>query len=246
MLSTMVTQILQTILALMRWLGYGVCHQIPARSYFLAGQPLPLCARCSGIYLGALVGLASILIMRRARCSDLPPTRVLAVLVGFIALMAMDGLNSYLSFFPGLPQLYSPQNVLRLLTGTLHGLALSLILFPVFSFTFWHAPDRQPVVRDLRELGALVLVAILPVPFLELHADFLLYPIAIMESLGLLAMFSLLNGTAFLIVTRREGRATGGREAILPLAIGLFLSLLELGFLGILRLWLTAQLGLPF
>lgn len=246
MLNAMMMQILGTLLSWLRWLGYGVCHQIPARTYFLAGRPLPLCARCSGIYLGALVGLASILILRRARCSELPPTRVLAVLVSFIAFMAVDGFNSYLSFFPGAPQLYPPQNVLRLLTGTLHGLALSLILFPVFSFTFWHTPERQPMVRSLRELGILVLIALLPVFLLETRADFLLYPIAIAEGLGLLAMFSLLNSTALLMVTRRGGRATEGRAAIFPLAIGLFMSLIEINLLGVLRLWLTAQLGLPF
>ncbi|HKR60846.1 MAG TPA: DUF2085 domain-containing protein [Pyrinomonadaceae bacterium] len=29
-----------------------VCHQQPDRSFFIAGQPLAVCARCTGIYLG--------------------------------------------------------------------------------------------------------------------------------------------------------------------------------------------------
>lgn len=30
-----------------------VCHQIPARSFHLWGAQLPVCARCTGIYVGA-------------------------------------------------------------------------------------------------------------------------------------------------------------------------------------------------
>ena len=34
-----------------------VCHQQPARSFFLFGGSIAVCARCLGIYLGAAVGL---------------------------------------------------------------------------------------------------------------------------------------------------------------------------------------------
>jgi uncharacterized membrane protein len=34
-----------------------VCHQIPERSFRLFGYPLAVCARCFGIYAGALGGL---------------------------------------------------------------------------------------------------------------------------------------------------------------------------------------------
>jgi uncharacterized membrane protein len=39
--------------AAMYGIGHIVCHQIPARSFQLAATPLPVCARCTGIYLGA-------------------------------------------------------------------------------------------------------------------------------------------------------------------------------------------------
>lgn len=39
------------------WLVYGVaswlCHQLPDRSFHLDSTPLPVCARCIGIYVGA-------------------------------------------------------------------------------------------------------------------------------------------------------------------------------------------------
>ncbi|MEJ7714152.1 MAG: DUF2085 domain-containing protein [Pyrinomonadaceae bacterium] len=33
-----------------------ICHQIPERSFQLVGHPLPICARCLGLYAGFFVG----------------------------------------------------------------------------------------------------------------------------------------------------------------------------------------------
>jgi len=40
--------------------GAVVCHQKPERSFSLAGQPLPVCARCTGIYIGAAVAVIAL------------------------------------------------------------------------------------------------------------------------------------------------------------------------------------------
>jgi hypothetical protein len=37
-------------------LGSVVCHQLPERSYHLWAAQMPVCARCAGIYFGAVVG----------------------------------------------------------------------------------------------------------------------------------------------------------------------------------------------
>jgi len=34
----------------------NVCHQMPDRSFFIAGFPLAICQRCTGIYLGFILG----------------------------------------------------------------------------------------------------------------------------------------------------------------------------------------------
>jgi uncharacterized membrane protein len=46
--------------------GRVVCHQRPQRSFHLAGAPLPVCARCTGIYGGAAI-LAITLLMAGGR-----------------------------------------------------------------------------------------------------------------------------------------------------------------------------------
>ncbi len=56
----------------------GVCHQRPERSFSLAGTPLPVCARCLGLYLsGAIAAAAAWLGLRptaSARQARLRPT----------------------------------------------------------------------------------------------------------------------------------------------------------------------------
>jgi uncharacterized membrane protein len=35
-----------------------ICHQDPARSFWIGGGPLPVCSRCLAIYLGGFTGIA--------------------------------------------------------------------------------------------------------------------------------------------------------------------------------------------
>ena len=47
--------------AILYGIGSLICHQIPERSFYLAGFQLPVCARCLGIYVGAAAGAALLL-----------------------------------------------------------------------------------------------------------------------------------------------------------------------------------------
>lgn len=47
--------------------GSVVCHQLPERSFFLDGRQLPVCARCTGLYLSAAAGLAGWLAVKLLR-----------------------------------------------------------------------------------------------------------------------------------------------------------------------------------
>ncbi len=37
-------------------IGSAICHQLPERSYQLWSAQMPVCARCAGIYFGAVLG----------------------------------------------------------------------------------------------------------------------------------------------------------------------------------------------
>jgi uncharacterized membrane protein len=45
-------------------LGSVVCHQIPERSFYFSGAQFPVCARCTGLYVGGVAGLGCWLVYR--------------------------------------------------------------------------------------------------------------------------------------------------------------------------------------
>lgn len=91
-----------------------MCHGRPERCLDLFGAPMPICARCTGIYLGLIAGFAVYWLFRWASEKAL---RVAA----FIALtpLAVDGLTQ-------LTGLRESTNGLRVATGVVAGLAFGL------------------------------------------------------------------------------------------------------------------------
>jgi uncharacterized membrane protein len=68
--------------------GAVVCHQKPERSFHLAGQPLPVCARCTGIFAGAalaVLGMAAFATGGRSASVRLDVQR--ARVIGLVALV---------------------------------------------------------------------------------------------------------------------------------------------------------------
>jgi len=102
--------------ASMRWrlLFRIMCHGIRERCLELFGVPMPICARCVGIYAGLLVGIAAFLVLPVLREKTM---RIAAFLA--IAPLAIDGLTQ-------LAGLRESTNPLRLSTGIVAGLALGM------------------------------------------------------------------------------------------------------------------------
>jgi uncharacterized membrane protein len=226
--------------------GYGICHRIAQRSFFFAGRQLPLCARCTGTFLGTILGLMAMLLLRRHKAAGLPPVLVLVMLVLFTGFWAFDGLNSYLTFFPDAPNLYQPQNWLRLTSGMLNGLTLIIFVFPVFNFTLWGNPLRKRAIKSIWELLALLPVVALLVLAVQAEIDVLLYPVAILSTLGVMMMLTIINTMIATVALGREGYARTWLEALVPLIVGLAMAILQLTAMVLLRIYLTTKLGLPF
>lgn len=47
----------------------GVCHQRPERSFHLAGMPLPVCARCAGLYASGAAAAVGAMLTRLRRAA---------------------------------------------------------------------------------------------------------------------------------------------------------------------------------
>lgn len=52
--------------------GRLICHQRSERSFHLAGTPMPVCARCTGLYLSGAAGALAAWLRRRRRDDPAP------------------------------------------------------------------------------------------------------------------------------------------------------------------------------
>jgi uncharacterized membrane protein len=225
--------------------GYAVCHRIPERSFALAGRQLPLCARCSGLYLGAGAGLLVLSALGHGRAGRFPAPPYALFFGFFILSWAADGANSFLALLE-LPHLYEPTNRLRLITGSLAGIAIAAVLLPALNITLWLRPaDRRSVARA-RDVLWLVTAAAAVVLIVLSAPDWLLYPLALLSG----AMVPLLLGTLFamfyLALRHCEGRAEMWRELVAPMTIGFGAAFAMIALVGLARDLLAARFDIPF
>ncbi len=209
----------------------GVCHQLPEHSLFIGGVQMPLCARCMGTYLGALLGLCASWWRGRSRASQLPSRGILVLQALFFAFWATDGLNSYWYFLSGNAPLYTPNNFLRLTTGMLSGLSLSLLVLPMFNATLWRTTDAQRIVGSVIILEGL----------LQADISAPCYPFLFASVISVLLMLTIVNTTILVLLFHRENSIGSWSEAWLPLSLGLALSAAEIISLALLR-----HLAAPF
>jgi uncharacterized membrane protein len=231
-------------------IGYAVCHRLSERSFHAGGYQLPLCARCSGMYLGAVLGMVFLSITYR-RSAGTPPKAVIAILALFGLAFAVDGANSYLylmksvsgSFLNFIPNLYVPNNSLRLFTGSGTGLGMAVAVFVSLNQTLWKDWDNKPVLgkpRDLLMLTALMLLAdLLVLP----EWDWVLYPVAFISAGGVVMLLTMVYGMLWTIVMRMENMYLHLRQAWLPILAGVTIALLQITLIDVFRLWLTHTWG---
>ncbi len=220
-------------------IGYAVCHRIAERSFLLNGVPLPLCARCTGMYMGVMLGLGVLIAGGRGRAARLPPLRVLALLGVFVLILAVDGINSYLHLFPGFTGLYEPQNWLRLITGSLTGVGMIGLLLPAFNATVWATPQDGPPLKSLAELGGLLIVIGLADALVLLESPTVLLIFGLLSTAGPLVVLTLVGAVLFVSLTRRENTLHTGRDLLLPVLAGLAVAFAVIGGIDALRFALT-------
>jgi uncharacterized membrane protein len=52
-----------------------ICHQLPGRSFYLAGYPFAVCSRCTGLYVGFTAILLLYPLVRSLRVTEAPPRK---------------------------------------------------------------------------------------------------------------------------------------------------------------------------
>ena len=99
----------------------AVCHQVPERSPHLAGGPIALCHRCSGILAGLIVGVAVVPALAAGWRQRLASGAQVGWLGAAVAPTAVDWLLGATGVWANTP-------ASRLLTGAFFGLVAGVIL----------------------------------------------------------------------------------------------------------------------
>lgn len=228
-------------------IGYAVCHRIDARSFQIDDRQLPLCARCTGEFYAA--GLALLFqVFVSGRRSKLPQRGIIAVLFAFFVAFGVDGSNSYLyllkqtggngSPLDQIPNLYIPNQSLRLFTGSGMGIALVAMLYPVINQTLWRELDDRPAL-EWKKLGILVAGIIVINLLILTDSPFVLYPIAYISALGTLSLLVIVFGLLWTIIMKQDNTFEHPRQLWLAFASGLTLALLLILSIDLIRLRFT-------
>jgi uncharacterized membrane protein len=222
--------------------GYAVCHRIDARSFHLGDRQIPVCARCTGQYLGAVLGLA-FLSINRPRRTGRPGWIIIGILIIFAAVYILDGINSYLHLLPGLSRfyLYEPSNPLRLITGTGLGLGLSIMLYPAFNETIWKRRDPRPVLIGFRDFSSLLVLGAIVDFLVLLENPLILFPLGLVSAGGILVLLTMVYTMVVVMVFKTENAYVKASQLVYPLIAGFIVALTQVSILDFLRFLLTGS-----
>jgi uncharacterized membrane protein len=230
-------------------IGYAVCHRIGERSFHIGDRQLPLCARCTGEFYAAGISLL-FFSLASPRKSGMPGWKLGAPLLLFLIAFGIDGSNSYLYLLKstsggaleGIPNLYVPNNTLRLFTGSGMGVALASILYPAFNQSAWKKvdPDRALTWKKLGILIGIILLVDLAV---LTESPLVLYPVAAVSVLGVLALLILVFSMVWLLMMRQENAFTSIKQMAMPFIAGTTLAFLLISLVDLLRFQLTGTWG---
>lgn len=229
--------------------GYAICHRIDERSFHIGDRQLPLCARCSGEFYSAGISLLFLSLVSPKK-SGMPGWKLGAPLLFFLAVFAIDGTNSFLYLLKqtsgealsSIPNLYTPNNTLRLLTGSGMGIALASILYPAFNQSAWKDADPGRAL-SWKKLGILAGIILLIDLLILSESSIVLYPLAVVSVLGVLALLIMVFSMVWILMMRQENEFHSPKQMWMPFLAGTTLAFLMISAIDLFRYALTGTWG---
>jgi len=216
--------------------GSTVCHQLPNHSYHHGEIQFPLCARCSGLYLGSLFALVYYLTQGKRR--GVPAKGYLVFLAVLFLGWAGDGFNSFISDILDRPFLYETTNTVRIITGFGMGIVMSTALITLFNMVIWKDGSNQPLLRSPWQMvGYAILCSIMGI-VLPKSGDILFIFFAYLSIVAVLITITMLYTVFWVIIMRKEMQFTTLSSLWLYLIWGFGTAMVQTTLLTMLRNWL--------
>ncbi len=217
------------------WFGFAVCHQLPERTLHYGTLALPVCARCTGIYIGMLAGFIFLFVVNRKHEYGFPPWWALLVGACGIILMGIDGVTSYGGFRP-------TTNELRLITGLMAGSALPMVLVPIFNYQAWKESSEQRIIKGWRDfllyLGVIGAVLV----FFQYRPVWLFWPLYLINGLAVIFAFVYVNMILVMLVPWWAQKAERLRDLIVPIGVAAVVAFGELAASYFMHWYLLSKL----
>ncbi len=204
-------------------IGFSVCHQIPDRTLSFSSILMPVCARCSGIYIGFVISTLVLFLMYRKRQSLIAPVYAIIIFIVFISAAAIDGFLSYL-------QIYETNNLVRLITGYMAGIALAAIVMPLFNYQYYVDPLEDKILERPGKMVFFMFFAFLPMLALIFKINFLAGFFYYFNAFSVFFTFFFVNLIVLYFIPAFAKKATRffSRYLILPSLIAAAMAFLEL------------------
>ena len=136
----------------MERMGSAVCHQMAERSFIFDGMQMPLCARCTGIYIGAFFAFCFFFLKKRMG-NGRPFSIGQALLTGLAVLpVGIDGVGSYLGF-------WESSQLMRIFSGSLVGAVVPGFLLMAVNMDTKKSDD-EPIYERTAELVLLMVLSV--------------------------------------------------------------------------------------
>ena len=213
--------------------GSSLCHQIPSHSFIADGTQFPICARCTGLYLGSLIGLAYA--FGTGREAGIPKAPYLILLAVLFILWAGDGLNSFISDYLNRPFLHETTNITRLATGFGMGLLMATALTTLFNLTIWKDSNKTPVLRHPAQIAGYALLCLAASLLIFTLNAFIFKLTAYLVIFSAFGIITLLYTVFWVITFHKENHFTKCRELVYFLAAGFSTALLQIILLNTIR-----------
>jgi len=217
--------------------GYSVCHQIPERSFRMGDRVFPLCARCSGMYLGAFVTF--LYQFKKKRAGDLPSKKILIFLGVLLLAFAIDGSNSYLHFFENAPSLYEPNNTLRLITGLGLGIGMAALLYPIFNQSIWADWIQSAPIASYVDIIKLILLNVVMFIFLLSGNLLIMLALALISTGTIVFMLGIIYTILITMLFKKENSFHHWQDIKWMGLAGFTCAILQIGAMDLIRFWLT-------
>ncbi len=220
------------LLEILSFLGGGLCHQRAERSFSVNSLNMPVCSRCTGIYLGIFLSLLTLVILERKIKGELPSLKMVLVSVGIFLLMGVDVVLSTLD-------LIQSNNIIRLSTGFMTGWFLVLLLFPLANNAMFKRFVKRPYLESWKKFLIWIAAGIAgAVLFIFTYQYFIIFW-AVISILGIITFVMLILFILFFSLNRKLlGSIDSWGKYLASTAVGVISSAALLSLFSYLRRFL--------